>query len=330
MPIADSFTNTGSPTAHTMFSERRYDRYKDDYDRRPTSALVWLLCALVAGYILQIVFERLFLSGFATHAAAFSPEALRGLRLWTLASYALLHSTDSPIPWHLLINSLMIYFMGREVLPLLGNKRFILVSLAAAIGGALLWLAFNFNATHTVLIGASAIAVALLMLFACFYPNQPITVLLFFIIPVSIRPKFLAAIVVALDSLGLVFFEMPRNESALSVAFSAHLGGALVAFGYYFLIHRREWRNPDGVAASLLPEWLRRKKKPAAIATPKYKVNMTRSTANTPAPTRENLRAEVDRILDKINTQGFASLTDDEKRTLDSAKDVLNGAQGAP
>jgi len=309
-----------------MFSERRYARYDNDYDRRPTSALVWLLCALAAGFIIQLIFERLFsntpgVANFPTYAAACSLDALRGLRLWTLASYALLHAGLL----HLLVNSLMIYFMGREVLPLLGNGRFFAVVFAAAAGGALLWLAVNFNATNEQLIGASAIAVALLVLFACFNPDTPITVLLFFIIPVTIRPKYLAAIVIAFDLFGLVFYELPGREGGLSVAYSAHIGGALVAFGYYFLIHRREWRNPDSVATSLLPGWMRGKKKPAAIATPKYKVNMTSSSAPpAPAPSREALRAEVDRILDKINTRGFASLTDAEKHTLDTAKDVLS------
>ena len=309
-----------------MFSERRYARYNNDYDRRPTSALVWLLCALVAGFIIQMVFELLLINiapSFPTDAAAFSPAALRGLRLWTLASYALLHAG----PLHLLINGLIIYFMGREVLPLLGNKRFIAVSVAAAVGGALLWFAVNFNNTQAYLIGASSIAMALLILFACFYPNQPITVLLFFIIPVSIRPKYLAAIAIALDVFGLVFFEIPARQGVPTIAYSAHLGGELVAFGYYFLIHRREWLNPDSAAASLLPGWMRGKKKPASIAAPKYKVNMTSSSASAPAPSSEDLRAEVDRILDKINSHGFASLTDDEKRTLDSAKDALSGTQ---
>ena len=37
-----------------------------------------------------------------------------------------------------------------------------------------------------------------------------------------------------------------------------------------------------------------------------------------------DLRAEVDRILDKINSQGFGALTAEEKRMLDEAKDLLS------
>ena len=39
---------------------------------------------------------------------------------------------------------------------------------------------------------------------------------------------------------------------------------------------------------------------------------------------RDDLRAEVDRILDKINSQGFGALTDEEKRVLDEARDLLS------
>jgi hypothetical protein len=36
-----------------------------------------------------------------------------------------------------------------------------------------------------------------------------------------------------------------------------------------------------------------------------------------------DMQAEVDRILDKINEQGFGSLTDNEKQTLEKAKGLL-------
>jgi hypothetical protein len=57
----------------------------------------------------------------------------------------------------------------------------------------------------------------------------------------------------------------------------------------------------------------RRPKEPEASAG--YKVNIS-------APA--DLRLEVDRILDKINSEGFGALTDDEKRLLDEAKDLLS------
>ena len=63
-----------------------------------------------------------------------------------------------------------------------------------------------------------------------------------------------------------------------------------------------------------LPRWLRRRQKTAA-STPRFQVNLT---------SRDDLRAEVDRILDKINSEGFGALTDEEKRLLDEARDLLS------
>ena len=39
---------------------------------------------------------------------------------------------------------------------------------------------------------------------------------------------------------------------------------------------------------------------------------------------RENLRAEVDRILDKINSDGFGSLSAAERQILGDARDLLS------
>jgi hypothetical protein len=39
---------------------------------------------------------------------------------------------------------------------------------------------------------------------------------------------------------------------------------------------------------------------------------------------RAGVRAEVDRILDKINSHGLGALTIAEKRVLDEAKDLLS------
>lgn len=59
------------------------------------------------------------------------------------------------------------------------------------------------------------------------------------------------------------------------------------------------------------PNWT---KKRTPASTGKFKVNVTN---------RKDLRKEVDRILDKINREGFQSLNDEEKKVLDDAGDLL-------
>ncbi len=68
---------------------------------------------------------------------------------------------------------------------------------------------------------------------------------------------------------------------------------------------RRQLSFPRGSSG---PRRLRRS------PSPPYKVNVT---------SREDLRIEVDRILDKINSEGFGALTAQEKRLLDDAREAL-------
>jgi len=181
------------------------------------------------------------------------------------------------------------------------------------LAGGLTWLAVHWTKTGDVpVVGTTAALVALLVSYAFINPDQQITMLLFFVVPVTVKPKWIATAVVLFDLLGFFFLELPGKPT--SIYYSNHLGGIVVGWLFYYFIHRREWRTPDSLPEIELPRWLR-KSKQAASAPANYKVNLT---------SREDLRAEVDRILDKINSEGFAALTADEKRLLDEAKDLLS------
>jgi hypothetical protein len=157
----------------------------------------------------------------------------------------------------------------------------------------------------------------LLVLFACVYPNQEVTFLLFFVLPVTMKPKYLAIGCVALDLFGCVFYEVMGNASPVGFAHSAHLGGMAAGWLYFRFVHSPPaWGVRAGSRASIeLPQWMKRSAPAGSAPRPAYRVNLGN---------REDLRAELDRILDKINSQGFGALTPDEKRLLDEAKDSLS------
>jgi len=304
-----------------MLSDRSYLR--DDYPRRSTSPLTWLICAIVAGFVLQNVFWRWFGPraglGF-DHAFQLSIEGLRTGYVWTLLSYAFLHSMGNFL--HILGNLLALFFLGRELQNLLGGKQFLSLFFGGVLGGGLLWTLINW-ANGGAVVGASAGVAALLVVFACIHPNQRITLLLFFILPVTLKPKYLALGLLALDLMGFLFWELTGTRSPLGYAHSAHLGG--MAFGWFFFrqVYRREWQQPDRSAGIELPSWLRRTRK---TPPPSYRVNVppAASPATSTRPGRDELRAEVDRILDKINSEGFGALTPEEKSRLDEARDILS------
>ena len=71
----------------------------------------------------------------------------------------------------------------------------------------------------------------------------------------------------------------------------------------------------DRASSLKLPGWIHRNEKAGktiADQLPKSAISSAQ------------LRAQADLILDKINSHGFGALTDDEKRLLDEAKDLLS------
>lgn len=282
---------------------------RNEYKQPTTSVLTWLLCALGSAYFLQLLFNWLG-NNSITGLFALKPDSFSSGKVWKLFSYALLH--DNIVI--LLANGLGIYLAGRELLPLLGSKRFCSLVLAAALTGAVAWLALHASrGDDGILVGASAITTGLFIVFACTYPEKEIEFLLFFVLPLRVRPKMAAWVLVAVELACFAFSEVAGGKFNTHIAHSAHLGGILAGWIFYRYFHARNgWdraESPVFTRPTWLKLWQKDKNKP------KYKVNIT-----PPA----DLKAEVDRILDKINNTGFASLTDEEKRLLDEAKDLLS------
>jgi membrane associated rhomboid family serine protease len=274
--------------------------------------LTWIIVAIIAGFILQNIFLRWFNAGNLFHYnLALTAEGFQAGKVWTLLTYSLLHSTSNLL--HIIGNLLAIYFLGRELIGLLGERRFLGFCLTAVAVGGLAWTAVHWKGGG-ILLGASAATCGLLAVFACFFPNRQITFLLFFILPVTVKPKYLAWAVLGLDACGFVFYEIMGAVSPFGIAHSAHLGGMLTGWIYHRYVHDSHWSLPWQRTEMTLPRWAR-KAKVSTNPAPRYTVNLENAA---------DLRAEVDRILDKINSEGFGALTAEEKRVLDGARDQLS------
>jgi len=297
-----------------MLSDRHYMRDNPEpYRSGGMSVLAWLISAVVAGFILQNVFLRWFNAGyFIDGNFGLSPTAIMSGKVWTLLTYGFLHDPRNLL--HILANLLGIYFLGRELILQLGSRRFLIVYLAAVVAGGLLWTATNWQAGGNV-IGASAATCGLLIIYAGFYPNRPVTFLLFFILPVTLKPKHVAIALVLLDLTGFAFYEIMGALSPFGIAHSAHLGGMLAGWVYYRYVHDSQWRFSWHFSSRTKSGKRLTRVEPVQDETDP----VTSITSN-----RRDLKAEVDRILDKINSEGFGALTPDEKRLLDSAKDLLS------
>ena len=301
-----------------------YDRPYMREPQRPTSAqhksTVTILMAITIGvFALQQLFNVLFPSpylpgtenAFMAKWFALSGENFRSFKVWTLFTYCFLHSTQGFM--HIIGNMLGLYFIGRILEPQLGRQKFLILYFSGAVFGGLLYLFVHFS-SMTVVVGSSAAVFALMTVFCKIHPDRPITLLLFFILPVTIKPRYLLLCSSVISVLGLLLYELPNRSN---MAHSAHLGGILFGVLFYrtmiqtkslFSIFRI-----DKVKISP-PNWMKRRQKDDSNNL-SYSVNRA---------SRNELQEEVDQILDKINNSGFGSLTDMEKATLERAKDFLS------
>jgi membrane associated rhomboid family serine protease len=222
----------------------------------------------------------------------------------------LLHDHNSFL--HIIGNLLGLFFLGRALLPVLGITRFLSVCGASLVTGGVFWLGVNWS-HNDVLLGASAVVCGLFVVFATFNPDRPITLLLFFVLPVTLKPKTIALGLLAIDLCGLVFFEL-SGQRGIGIAHSAHLGGMAAGWIYARYLHDGDFAPFAGRRSIELPRWFRKAKK-LDMPPPAYRVNIGG---------KGDMRAEIDRILDKINSEGFQSLTPDEKKHLDRARDHLS------
>jgi membrane associated rhomboid family serine protease len=276
-----------------------------------------LVSGLVAAFFLQLTLGSRWFEGdlAVTQAAGLSISGLQAGRFWTLLTYALLH--EPRFIFHVLSSVLLLYFLGRELLPLLGSKRFVGLFAGASLVGGLAWTAVHWHANDgSSLIGATPAVYALITLYACFFPQRELRFWLFFVVPVSLKPKHVAYALAGLDLVSLLLIEIPGTALpfGMIIASSAHLGGLASGLLYHRYFHDAEWLHRPQRAEIEKPRSARPARRSSAVPGPVIKET---------SPKRPDIRAEVDRILDKINSHGLASLTADEKRVLDDAKHTI-------
>ncbi|HEY0246097.1 MAG TPA: rhomboid family intramembrane serine protease [Mucilaginibacter sp.] len=272
------------------------------YQTFKTSSKLYLLIAINVAVFLVInvpaVIEGLVMRSSTIQYYTFDYLALPAYlpklatRFWTPLTYMFMHSGI----FHILFNMLWLYWMGQIFEEFLGNKRILGLYLLGGFAGAALYIvSYNifpaFTESGALLtssaVGASASVMAIIVAAATIVPDY--TISLMFIGPVKL--KWLVLFYVIIDFLSITG---PNAGGEI-----AHLGGALVGFVYVKQLQNgKDW---IGSIAGLF--------KPRS----KLKVASTNRNKNyNDAPRQE----EVDRILDKISTNGYDNLSKQEKEIL--------------
>lgn len=270
-----------------------------DYGFPPfTKGIRGLVIASTAAWILQLLPG---IGAIVTGLGALVPNSAFGhLQVWRLVSYAFLHDTAGP--FHILFNMFTLWMFGAELEEQWGTRRFVVFYLCAAAGSGLFSLVTAFSPLlwFTPVIGASGAVLALLTVYALYFPRRQM--LLFFLFPVNVLVA--VAIFGAISLLGAA-------HSWGNVSHLTHLGGIAVGFLYVKLF-------------PIVNDYLRHAKSRADET--RQRAEQRKKSAD-----REYFEDVVDPILKKISASGMESLTEEEKKTLEEAsrrKKDGDGGQG--
>jgi len=253
-----------------------------------------LLLINVVAFVVDMLF-RVRLDGAAGQTIGVLTEfgALRVTNahlLYPLITYQFLHGGL----FHIAINMLVLWMLGRHIERALGTKQFLYLFLGSGVLGGVLQVGFNvfmaemyaerFLTQATV--GASGGVMGILTAFATLYPRQVLYLFILFI-PMPIEARWLAIGYFVIETFNA--WREISGQALSPTAHAAHVGGMIVGFvwvkwGYRLLQAVRERPHRDGAAF------------------------FSRGSSRD--------KAELDRILDKIHRDGVGSLTTREKLFL--------------
>jgi membrane associated rhomboid family serine protease len=149
---------------------------------------------------------------------ALSSAGIEEGRWWQLLTHAFLHGNI----WHLLFNMAGLWFAGRIVERVMGTGRFLALYIACAVAGGLAQLLLEGGSS--LLLGASGAVCGVILAFATIFPEAQIVMLLFFVVPLRFRAKYLGW---GLTGSSLLFFLVGFEPW---IGHAAHLGGCVTGY----------------------------------------------------------------------------------------------------
>ncbi|NQT81405.1 rhomboid family intramembrane serine protease [bacterium] len=225
----------------------------------------------------------------------------RKLFLWQLFTYMFLHANL----WHILLNMFVLWMFGSELEVRLGRKQFIQLYFLSGLGAGLCYALTSWGPRAFMpMLGASGAVFGLLVAYAMLFPERYLTLLVFFVFPVTLKAKHLVLGFALLEILSVV--SVARDN----VAHFAHLGGFL--FGYIYMRSKFGLTLPYAFA-NRLRDLFKKPGRSTRQGTYKY----------TPIDAQEFIDREVDPILAKISRYGMSSLSRKERRILKKARSQM-------
>lgn len=207
--------------------------------------------------------------------------------IWQPFTYIFFHGGI----WHVLINMFVLWMFGSELERLWGKNRFLRFFFITGVGSGIITMLFSLQSTVPI-VGASGAVYGVLLAYGLTYPNR--RVYLYGIIPIkSLWFVF---------GIGLVAFMSSFNNIS-QVSHLTHISGMFIGY----LLLKKTFNLSEAVfiiRKKILEHRIQKKEKYI------YK--------------QYQIEKDVNRILDKINREGYNSLTEEEHSNLYKGSRLLS------
>ena len=211
------------------------------------------------------------------------------LKIWQPFTYMFFHGDI----WHVLINMFVLWMFGSELERAWGKKNFLRFYFITGVGSGLGTMLFGLQSTIPI-VGASGAIYGVLLAYGVMFPNR--TVYLYGIIPIKSIWFVIGIGVVA-------FFSSFNNVT--NISHLTHLFGMII--GYLYLKRPVHFRSL----------WFSVFKKVLEYRIQNQEEKISRSV---------EIERDLNSILDKINREGFKSLTqEEEERLYKNSKNLSKG-----
>jgi membrane associated rhomboid family serine protease len=271
----------------------------DDYrpvtwmGRYPVDVTTILVGVHVACAIVTALLFATGSAGVLNYAMFDSSQVWLHGQIWRVATYGFIHPPSGYALLWFAIEMYMLFFFGREVERFIGRRAYMWLYALLLVVPALILTLWGLT-RRTGLAGSGALHFAVFAAFVTLYPNVQ-----FFL---RIPTKWIFAILAAIGTLSAL---AAHDWEDLVVLWTS------IALAFVFIETR-------GAGPELA--WVEHFK---ARLRPKPKFHIVPKPAARRPTESDDVYASVDPILDKISKSGMTSLTENEKRVLDRARDRL-------
>ena len=208
-------------------------------------------------------------------------------KFWQTFTYLFVHGGF----FHILFNMFVLWMFGKDLEVDWGKIEFLIFYFVCGIGSGLITVLANIN-SPVVIVGASGAVYGVLVAYGFTYPNR--IVYLYGVLPLKVKYMVLG--------FGIIAFFASLSAAQSKVSHITHLSGMII--GIIYILYNFKRKN--------IHLWYI-----------KMKLGLIQGKQNHKEDEQGQIRIQVDKILDKLNDQGWESLTAQEEEFLTSASKSL-------